>query len=222
MPPASIASVSALIATLETPISRPEASPRTTPWQIEPRRRTPEANRAQPAPTMHRLEAGERGDRVALVLARVRDGDGQEGEPGGGEPEAEPLAAVEPVAEVALGREGDQHQAPGDHGLDQRQRGDRHRGDVEDPGDRGDREADRPPAGPKQGREALQRAPEPDRQAPRRRRGACRASRGSPSRRTRVPALCQVWSFVIESERGRAGLNLPPRPSANVFWCSDE
>ena len=30
-PPAPIASVSALIATLETPISRPEASPRTTP-----------------------------------------------------------------------------------------------------------------------------------------------------------------------------------------------
>ena len=110
----------------------------------------------------HRLEAGERGDRVALVLARVRDGDGQEREPGGGEPEAEPLAAVEPVTEVALGREGDQHQAPRDHGLDQRQRGDRHRGDVEHPGDRGDREAHRPPSGPKQGREALQGAPEPD------------------------------------------------------------
>ena len=120
----------------------------------------------------HRLEAGERGDRVALVLARVRDGDGQEREPGGGEAEAEPLAAVEPVTEVALGREGDQHQAPGDHGLDQRQRGDRHRGDVEHPGDRGDREAHRPPSGAKQGREAPQGAPEPDRQAPRRRRDA--------------------------------------------------
>ena len=45
-------SVSALIATLETPISRPEASPSTTPWQIEPRRRMPEAKSAQPAPTI--------------------------------------------------------------------------------------------------------------------------------------------------------------------------
>ena len=51
-PAIAIPSVSALIATLETPISRPEASPSTTPWQIEPRRRMPEANSAQPAPTI--------------------------------------------------------------------------------------------------------------------------------------------------------------------------
>ena len=88
MPAMSMPSVSALIATLETPISRPEARPRTTPWQIEPRRRMPEAKSAEAGADHHGLEAGQRGDRVALVLARVRDGDREEAEPGGGEAEA--------------------------------------------------------------------------------------------------------------------------------------
>ena len=75
---------------------------------------------------------------------------------------AEPLAPVEGVAEVTGRRVRDEHQPARDHGLDERQGRHRHRRDVEDPGDRGDGEADRPPAGPKQLADAVQRPADAD------------------------------------------------------------
>ena len=49
-------SVRALIATLETPISSPEARPSTTPWQKLPRRSAPEAKQRKARADRHRLE----------------------------------------------------------------------------------------------------------------------------------------------------------------------
>ena len=73
-------------------------------------------------------------------------------------PQAQPLAGPDADAEPALGQPGQQHQAAGDRRLDQRERRDGQRGDVQGPGADGDREADRPPAGAKQRRRAPQRA----------------------------------------------------------------
>ena len=105
----------------------------------------------------HGLEAGQRRDRVAVVLARVRNRDGQEAESHGREAEAEPLALGEPMAEVTGRRIGDQDEAAGDHALNQGERSDGHRGDVQDPGDGRDGEADRPPARREEGQHAAER-----------------------------------------------------------------
>ena len=76
-------------------------------------------------------------DRVAGVAAGpLADRQRQEGEADAGQPQADQLATPEPVAEVALGRVGEQDDPARDHGGDQGERRERDGRDVERPGER--------------------------------------------------------------------------------------
>ena len=59
--------------------------------------------------------------------------------------DADPLAHADLEAEDPLGHHGQDHDAGREHGLDDGQRGERERGDVEQPRDGGDAHADREP-----------------------------------------------------------------------------
>ena len=87
--------------------------------------------------------AGERVGRVGAVRGGERDHEQQQAERGHGD--ADPLAHADLEAEDPLGHDGEDHDAGGEHGLDDRQRGEGERGDVEDPGAGGDGHADREP-----------------------------------------------------------------------------
>ena len=65
--------------------------------------------------------------------------------PEGGEADSRPLAVAELEAEDAVGEHGEEHQPAGDHGLDERERRERERGHVEDPGAERHEHADREP-----------------------------------------------------------------------------
>src|SRR5205807_3007488 len=69
--------------------------------------------------------------------------DRKQGEADRGEGYPAPLAASQAEAEVALGEHGEEDEAAGDHGLDDGERRERHRADVQDPGDDRHEHADR-------------------------------------------------------------------------------
>ena len=78
---------------------------------------------------------------------RVRQRDDEQQQAERGHADADPLADADLEAEDALGQHGEDHDAGGEHGLDDRQRREGERGDVEDPGADGDGHADgEPPA----------------------------------------------------------------------------
>ena len=88
-------------------------------------------------------------------------------EPDRGHRDAGPLAAADAVAEDAVAEHREDHDAGGEHDLHRRERGERERGDVQDPGADGDRHADREPLGGEQRPRAGQRPPQRDeRRAP--------------------------------------------------------
>ena len=76
-----------------------------------------------------------------------RERETEQHQPGRRQPEADPLPAADSHAEDALGHDREQHHPAGQHRLNDRQRHDRHRGDVEDPGAAGDHHPDGEPAG---------------------------------------------------------------------------
>ena len=76
--------------------------------------------------------ADERVGRVGAVGGRKRDHEQQQAERG--HADADPLAQADLEAEDPLGHDGEDHDAGGEDGLDDRQRGVGQGGDVEDPG----------------------------------------------------------------------------------------
>ena len=79
-----------------------------------------------------------------------------------GHAHADPLAHADLEAEDALGEDREHHDAGGEHGLDDRERGEGESRDVEQPGAGGDAHADREPLGGEQGPDGLQRMPNVD------------------------------------------------------------
>ena len=159
--PPPIDSVSALIATLETPIStrrraRERRRGRSSPCAA-PLRRT--GSRRSRSRSSRRRPGSRSSNRRSPACGTVT---ARNASPVAASPSPSHCAAAEAVVEIALRRKRDQHQPAGDHGLDERQRRDRHRGDVEHPGDGGDREAHGPPARAEQCPGAAIRAPQRD------------------------------------------------------------
>ena len=76
---------------------------------------------------------------------RLRERDAQQDEAEGRQAEAEPLPRADLEAEHAVGHDGEEHEAAGEDRLDDRQRGQRDRGHVEDPGAGADAHADGEP-----------------------------------------------------------------------------
>ena len=111
----------------------------------------------QRADREHRgLEGDHARQRVAGVrAARGRQRDDEEEEAAGGHADADPLAGADLEAEQPLGHHGEDHDAGGEHRLDDRERGVGEGGDVEEPGAGGDGHADREPL---RGEELLDRA----------------------------------------------------------------
>jgi hypothetical protein len=98
--------------------------------------------------------ARERVARVRAVPVRERDGQQDEAESRAADPH--PLAGAALEAEEALGEDGEEDEATGDHGLDDRQRSHGQGGDVEDPGADGHQHADGEPLGAEEADRALQ------------------------------------------------------------------
>ena len=152
-------SESALIVVSEAAQSRPAEAPKRTPargvaW--------PPTATATPAADHHPDEDRERGGLVVgvgLVGAAV-EGRGEEGEPGRGEGDADPLPPGDVVPEEAVGDHGQHHQAAGDRRLDERDRRQREGPDVEAPAGHRDQHAHRV------GARAEQHQRAPDRPAP--------------------------------------------------------
>ena len=117
------------------------------------------------------LEDDHAGHREARVRA-MDSGEAkpEEHQPGGGERDADPLAAGDAQAERPLGHHGEQDDASGEHRLNDRQRCDRHRRDVEDPRAGGDHHAEREQLGGEQRPGGAQRVADIDR------RGRARAT----------------------------------------------
>jgi hypothetical protein len=80
-----------------------------------------------------------------------REAEAEQQQADGRQHDPDPLLAGDREAEGALGHHGQQDHAAGEDGLDERQRGDGHGGDVEDPSGRGDQHADREQLGGEQG-----------------------------------------------------------------------
>ena len=94
------------------------------------------------------LEGDHARERVRGVRAgRGRERDHEEEEAAGGHADADPLAHADLEAEHPLGQHGEHDDAGGEHGLDDRHRGEGEGGDVEEPGAGGDGHADREPLG---------------------------------------------------------------------------
>jgi hypothetical protein len=79
------------------------------------------------------------------MVGAVGQRDGQQRQADGGAADAGPLARTDVAAEPALGEQRQEDQAAGDDRLDDRQRRERQRGDVEKPGDERHAHADREP-----------------------------------------------------------------------------
>ena len=135
--------------------------------------------------------AGERVGRVRAGLGGERDDEQQQAErgharrrPTGGVPTSKPKMRSARTASITT--------PVREHGLDDRQRGEGERGDVEQPGAGGDAHADREPLGREQrtGRSAADAGCRPWEQ--RSRPGACRGSPAAWRRRRPAPAECPV------------------------------
>ena len=88
-----------------------------------------------PGEEQPRLECDHPGERVARVRsAGRRNGDREQRQAGADAANADPLAPADLESEDALGEHGEEHQPAGHDRLDQRQRRQRHRADVEQPG----------------------------------------------------------------------------------------
>ena len=183
--------LSALIEVSEAAQKRPAEAPRTTPrrWLVPLVAATTSARVASPADPWHqprRLVA-----RVGAAAGPLERG-GEEREPQGREGDADPLAPRHLVREQAVGGDREQHQAAGDHGLDQRDRRQGEGGDVQRPRARGDDDAERVPARSEQRQRAAHRASHARPSATRPRLGACRGSRAPRRRRWRAPAAARA------------------------------
>ena len=97
---------------------------------------------------------------VRAVARRQRDR--QQDEPDERQREAPPLALADLEAEEAVGHDGEQHEAARQHDLDDRQRRQRDRADVQDPREEADEHADREPALAPQRAGRPQRVPDVD------------------------------------------------------------
>ena len=124
--------------------------------------------------------------------------DAEQHEAGGGEAEAPPLTPADLEAEDAVGHDGDQHDAAGDDGLDDRHRRERERRDVQGPGAGRRRHADREPLERPQRRRAAAAGGGCRPAGPRRRRGACRRTRGSRRMRRASASRMPSWSVMRE------------------------
>jgi hypothetical protein len=92
------------------------------------------------------LEADHRGQREGRVRAvRLGHREAQEHEADGREGQAPPLPAADLVSEDAIGHDGNEHDAARQDDLDDRQRGERDRRDVQRPRGAADAHADREP-----------------------------------------------------------------------------
>ncbi len=109
------------------------------------------------------LEGHHAGHRVAGVgsLAAGQRGR-EEHEAEGGEADAGPLAEADGAAEPALGDDGEEDEATGDHCLDEREGREGEGADVEDPRPEGHEHADREPLGPEQAHSAANRMAQAD------------------------------------------------------------
>ena len=105
------------------------------------------------------LEADQpRRGKLGLRAMGGREREAEQHQPGGGQREADPLPAAEPAAQHLLGHDRQHHHAAGQHGLDDREWGDRHGRDVEDPRAGADHPADREQ---RRGEQGLGRLPRP-------------------------------------------------------------
>ena len=175
--PSPAAPVSAFSATSPTPNSTPAAAPRIAPWWWAgaPMLRGGDQQRADgERDGLEDDQAGD-GERGVMAVGR-RHGEDEQHEPGRGHRDARPLAAADAVAEDPVAEHGEHHDAGGEHDLDRRERGERERGDVQDPRAGGDRHADREPASTRTATARWPAAAAARRAARTRRRGACTGS----------------------------------------------
>ena len=140
----------ALIAVSETAQKRPADAPRADP-------RVPRAPADHGDPDRQRRdedqECRERGERVVGVgsASGALQRGGEKGQPERRQPDADPLATGDLMGEEPVGDHGEQDEPPRDDRLDQRDRGERERSDVEAPGSDRDHDAEHVPAVPEQG-----------------------------------------------------------------------
>ena len=162
------------MATSETPKRTPAAAPSMIPWWWSgaPRRGAvissapiasmPTSKEIMPASGVGRVRAGLGGQR-----------DHEQDEAGGGHRDADPLAAADLEAEHPLGHHREHHDAGGEHGLDDGERGEGRAATWQQPGAERDAHADREPA-------------RRNSDAPAAADGGCR-----PGRRVRAPVLVE-------------------------------
>ena len=104
------------------------------------------------------LEGEHAGERVARVGAGLRgERHHEQDQADGGHGHADPLAAADLEAEEAVGQRGEDDDAGRQHGLDDRERREGERGDVQQPGAERDAHADGEPLGREEGLDGLQR-----------------------------------------------------------------
>ncbi len=178
--------VSALIAVSETPNRMPEAAPSITPWcSTGPPMRGPMISRppSPNRPASKEIIAGVGEVRVRAVHRRQRRA--EQHQPGGGQRQADPLAAADLEAEQPLGHHRDEHHAGRERDLDHGHRRQRERGHVQAPAGGRDEHAQREPLRGVQRPGRAQRVHAPAPSAPRWLPCTCRRSRGSPRRRRR-------------------------------------
>ena len=115
-------------------------------------------------------ERHQRGHRERGVAAGVRQGQHEQRQAGGGHDHADPLARADLAAEQPLAEHREHHDAGRERHLDERERREGERRDVQDPGAGRDRHAENEPARAEQAADALQRRAQLD--ARRQRRAA--------------------------------------------------
>ena len=113
---------------------------------------------------------------------------------------------------MPLGQHGEDHDAGGEHGLDDRQRGEGQGGDVEDPGAGRDGHADREPLARRTAACRAERMADVDRAGPRSRPCACRGSPAAWRWRRRARAGCPDSTSRIR----RSPVELPSAPGRRV------
>ena len=109
------------------------------------------------------LDGDQPRERRVLRPSGAAAGQSDDGQPCGRDRDAEPLPSSEAKVEEPLREDSEEHEATGEHGLDDRQRRARERADVQGPREDRDQPPDREPLRAKERGRADERVPRPDR-----------------------------------------------------------